>query len=577
MIRNLLFLASLMFTFSVTAQDLTIHVNKKGQVGFVDSNGNEVIKCAYESAYPFKNGYAIVSKSNKLGIIDTKGKVVLPLKYTSITNWGNDLLLINNGKTQGLAQRNGKIVLPAKYSFISQPNCYGKALLAQGGKQTVDNKKTYMANAKLGIVNGDGSIAVTPKYKGLFEFSTTASNIYPGYEGFFMASALHYLNDTLVTNCEYLGFNKTFSTGKSGLMDGKGKEIIKPNMFTDIMLPHNGMARYYECKKKETICGYYNLSTGKSFKAATFKKNVSDIKFWTHGDFTGDIAPVNGDSWTFIDKTGNVIRKGYTKLKHDALNGLWAAKTDTEKWDVFNEQNQDIKDISGYEDIIFPQKVNDKEIFAVKKDGLYGAVDKRGNIVIPIQYSQVNANIYDVMGVKKDGLWGMYSANGTELVPIKYINIQNPTVRNQQDFWVQKSDSLLYHFNVSDKSVASTGFEHTLNFNDGIALARPAGMKLNNTEINRAQAFAPNSSHADISAVNLEKKKDLFGYLVNTQNEVIFDLPVSSIYLKQVIDLLKANSKSLTETEKKNILLEVTKENRCYDLKSTLSEDEWNY
>ncbi len=575
--RNLFLLASLMMTCSAIAQDLTIHVDKKGKVGFVDSNGTEVIKCAYESAYPFENGYAIVSKSQKYGIIDTKGKVVLPLKYTTITHWGNGLLLINTGKTQGLAQRNGKIVLPAKYSFISKPNCYGKALLAQGGKQATDNKKTYMANAKFGIVNGDGSVAVTPKYKGLFEFSTTASNIYPGYEGFFMASALHYLSDTLVTNCEYLGFNKSISTAKSGLMDGNGKEIIKLNLFSDIMLPHNGMARYYECKKKETICGYYNLSTGKSFIAATFKNKVSDIKFWTHGDFTGDIAPVNGDSWSFIDKTGNVIRKGYKRLKHGALNGLWAAKTETGTWDVFNEQNQDVKEISGYENIAFPQKAGDQEVFAVQKGELYGAINKQGNVIIPIQYSQVNANIYDAIGVKKDGLWGMFSPAGTEIVPVKYIEILNPTSRNQQDYWVQQSDSLFYHFKVSDKSVGKDGYESVSNFTDGIALARPTGMKLENTEVNRAQAFAPNASHADISSVDLEKNKNLFGYLVNTNNQVIFDIPVSSIYIEQIKNILKNHPQSLSKAEKKNILLEVTKENRCYDLKSTLSEDEWNY
>lgn len=77
-LRKILMVASVTFACVAQAQDLTIHVNKKGKVGFVDKNGAEVIKCAYESAYPFSGGYAIVTKSGKSGIIDERGKVVLP-------------------------------------------------------------------------------------------------------------------------------------------------------------------------------------------------------------------------------------------------------------------------------------------------------------------------------------------------------------------------------------------------------------------------------------------------------------------------------------------------------------------
>ena len=39
----------------------------------------------------------------------------------------------------------------------------------------------------------------------------------------------------------------------------------------------------------------------------------------------------------------------------------------------------------------------------------------------------------------------------------------------------------------------------------------------------------------------------------------------------------KQNFRPLTEAEKKNLLLAITRENRSYGLKSTLTEDEWNY
>ena len=98
---------------TIQAQDLKIQVNKKGKVGFVDTNGNEVIKCEYESAYPFKNGVSIVCKSGKYGIINQTGEEVLPLKYSQISSWNNNLYLIKAGKKMGLASLTGEIILEA--------------------------------------------------------------------------------------------------------------------------------------------------------------------------------------------------------------------------------------------------------------------------------------------------------------------------------------------------------------------------------------------------------------------------------------------------------------------------------
>ena len=140
-LKNLLCLGFFALSVNVQAQDLKILVNNKGKVGYADQQGNEVIKCQYESGQPFKNGVAIVTKSGKNGIIDTKGNILLPLKYSQILKWNENLYLIKDGKTMGLADHYGKIILPVSYSHISKPNCYGKALIAQGGKATPNEKR----------------------------------------------------------------------------------------------------------------------------------------------------------------------------------------------------------------------------------------------------------------------------------------------------------------------------------------------------------------------------------------------------------------------------------------------------
>ena len=69
-----------------------------------------------------------------------------------------------------------------------------------------------------------------------------------------------------------------------------------------------------------------------------------------------------------------------------------------------------------------------------------------------------------------------------------------------------------------------------------------------------------------------------FVYIVNTKDEVVFDLPVSTMYMKTVKEEIeKRGDKHLTSNEKKALLLKVTRENRSYDLKSVLGEEEWDY
>ena len=54
-----MFVAAAFLAASVQAQDLKISLNKKGKVGFVDSQGNVVVKCIYDSATPFEKGIVL--------------------------------------------------------------------------------------------------------------------------------------------------------------------------------------------------------------------------------------------------------------------------------------------------------------------------------------------------------------------------------------------------------------------------------------------------------------------------------------------------------------------------------------
>lgn len=577
--KILLFMIIFLGVCTIQAQELRVHVNKKGKVGFADANGNEVIKCTYESAFPFKNGVAIVCKSGKYGIIDQTGKIVLPLKYSQISSWNDKLYLIKAGKTMGLANLSGEIVLDAKYSFISKANCHGKALVALGGKTTTNENQTYQSNAKYGIIDDNGKTIIEPIYKGLYEFAFDGKNKFPYYEGKRLLYSYHYITDTLKTDCNYLGVSKNgFDIKGCGLIDANGKELIKQGVYDRIMLPNSNMVRYYMIKKKETVCGYHNLSTGKNITVAKFDLPIDEIKYWTHGDFIGNIAPVNGTAWSFIDKEGNLLRKDYQSLKHSEATALWAAEKASGKWDVFDDQNKDISSLSGYESIDFPSFSEDKEIFTVRKDNLFGCIDRNGNVVIPFEYEQALANIYDVIPVKKANKWGAITPDNKELVPIEFMNLLLPSERNTNDFWVMKSDSLYYHYKVTEKTLNTIGYKGVTNFIKGIALVSPIDMPLYDTAINKAQLYNPNTDQATINSVKLEEYRGLFGYLLKNDGSLLMNLPISYLYKDIIIKkITELGNRVLSESEKKQILLKITEFNRSYDLKSVINEEEWNY
>lgn len=59
-----------------------------------------------------------------------------------------------------------------------------------------------------------------------------------------------------------------------------------------------------------------------------------------------------------------------------------------------------------------------QNVAAVKKDGLWGFINKKGETIIPFEYEEADA--FDdklLTAVKKDGLWGAIDINGTMVIP----------------------------------------------------------------------------------------------------------------------------------------------------------------
>jgi hypothetical protein len=67
--------------FSGGLAPVQVEVGLGTQWAYIDRTGKFVIEPAYDSAYPIRDGLALVEKNQKFGFIDKTGAVVIPIKY----------------------------------------------------------------------------------------------------------------------------------------------------------------------------------------------------------------------------------------------------------------------------------------------------------------------------------------------------------------------------------------------------------------------------------------------------------------------------------------------------------------
>lgn len=84
MLRNYFLLGMIVAAVPLSAQDLRVCTDQKGRCGYADLQGNVVVPCKYETAFPFRNGVGKVGKGDKFGMVNAVGKEILPLKYEEV-------------------------------------------------------------------------------------------------------------------------------------------------------------------------------------------------------------------------------------------------------------------------------------------------------------------------------------------------------------------------------------------------------------------------------------------------------------------------------------------------------------
>ncbi len=176
-------------------------VEKDGKFGFIDSTGKQIAPCIYENIRDFKNGVAWVYKAGEGFFIDTSGNVVSG--YVDEDDFfSKDVLnpLYRDGKW-GYSDSKGEVVVPYIYEQVGDFH-EGMAYVSQNGKYGFVNTAgklviptiydevgkfsegmAYVSqNGKFGYMNKTGDLVVPCIYRYVGEFREGLAYVLPTEE-----------------------------------------------------------------------------------------------------------------------------------------------------------------------------------------------------------------------------------------------------------------------------------------------------------------------------------------------------------------------------------------------------------
>lgn len=104
-----------LMTWGIGFSESLAKIVENEKSGFINHNGQIVIKPKYTMASCFSEGLAAVEIKEKWGFINQAGKLVIPAKFEAVGNFSEGLALFKVGKLWGYINQTGNIVIQPKY------------------------------------------------------------------------------------------------------------------------------------------------------------------------------------------------------------------------------------------------------------------------------------------------------------------------------------------------------------------------------------------------------------------------------------------------------------------------------
>ncbi len=305
------------------------HVVYKGNHGYINMQGKEVISLKYDYSYDFNEGLARVCHKDKYGFINRQGEEVIPTKYDGAADFSEGLARVYIGEIlgstakYGFIDKVGKEVIPLKYDDAD--NFIGNLTWVKKGK-------------KYGLINKEGE-----------EISSFIYNRHTSYKYFFKNNLARlekngkwaFVDSCGVPKTDFIydqlqsfneGISRVYRNGRYGYVNLEGEEIIPVRY--DFLVDYcvNGMIKVWDRASRKW--GMINK----------LGETVMPLEYSYIGYMTTDgLAWVySSGKYGFVNTKGNLVIPMEYDLARNFLQGYAHVKKDG-YWFYINTKNKCVK------------------------------------------------------------------------------------------------------------------------------------------------------------------------------------------------------------------------------------------
>jgi len=425
----------------------TLYENNKW--GVINSNGETIIPSNYEEMIIIPNNkeavflctYDINEETNeyKTKVLDKDSKEIFT-KYDKVEALENfdssnniwyeeDVLKVLKDGKYGLINLNGKEILNCEYDNIYT-------------LKGIENSLILIKEGNTGLANNSGSIIVEPICKEIYCIGEKYTDGYITINQDGKYGVVSYTKKQLLEN-NYEYIEKIPGEKYFVIKQGEAYKLVNTEGVVVLELGNNQVTQIIDNKievivyKNENLYGAMNIS-GETI----FETKYQELKHLNESYF---LAKQN-DKCGIIDIENNEkIPFEYTSIYYDKNANMYIAEDanynstiidnnfNIKLLGILAEINEEYKylklRIDGeykYYNFNFEEKANteilsDNTIFLKKQNDKYGFINKKGETVIDYIYDDATEqNKYGFAGIKKDGLWGVVNRAGEIILEPKY-------------------------------------------------------------------------------------------------------------------------------------------------------------
>ena len=327
--------------FSFSFSENLYPINDKSGGGYINKNGDIVLKQKYKFAGRFVGDYAIVQGKNlKYGIIDKKGNVVINFEYDSLDNLSEEKF-VSYGKNK-------------KYGFINIVKNKKTKPIYDKTKKFQEGFAAICIDGKWGFVNKDGKIVIEPRYYDVSNFSHGLAAVsyskhntigYINKKGYIVIS----FQDNDLEPKEFKEEVVPVITGKDSAcsyINTKGKTVIdKAKIYPMVAYCGNfseGLTVVYIYNKDNEVTTGFMDKKGQIKYALTFSipKNLEKNEFCVFENFSSNMAQITIDYRTgYINNNFELVIPPIYEFARDFEGDLAYVKFEN-KEGYINKQGQ---------------------------------------------------------------------------------------------------------------------------------------------------------------------------------------------------------------------------------------------